>query len=334
MKTSDNVCISSAQSPTKSISVTEYLTYLDDLEKFYNKSQNYFPLANIYIAKKQYKEAFSAILYGIKFSINLRNFRLVYYYCKLMQMTPTLSDHMLSYAYNYILKNTNTTEWRLQDHYNYGHYIDSIRNTLMNERHTCSLQVSINTNITCVENDKLAVVIAVIDDIVGFTKKTSKSDIKYYVEVRHNSPFEMFIKFFGITGSLLEVLGILYFALWGSNYLIEKIQKHYSNYLDNKIKGMQFEKEKASSLYFTEIADLEIEEKRQMVREKKISNDIKENELRNQINGVGRISIQDKGLEMHRKLNLHKIIIVNGGHTFFDNSGDIFDNDIIHYYRE
>jgi len=304
MNTSDDIWVSSAQSPIGRISKEEYLTYIYDLEKFYIKTQNYFPLANIYIAKKQWEEAFSAIISGIQFSIRIiRNFRLVYYYCKLLQFTKSFSADKLSSIYDYINKNISDTNLRHQDYYNYTRYIDSIRNTLMNKKDSSSLQFFISTNILSAEYNKLSILTSIFDEIVNYVNKEYISDIKYYVEMRHGSPYDFFIKFFGSTDSLLHVLAIVSGTIWGITYLIDKIQDLENKRLDNKKK------------------ELEIKEKEIDIKQKEFELNYLKNEKYNKDREIG--------LEMLQKLNEHNIYVINGSHTFIDSN----NNNIIHEYR-
>ena len=333
MNTSDNIWVSSAQSPIGKISKEEYLTYIDDLEMFYIKAQNYFPLANIYIAKKQWEQAFYVIILGIQFSIKIiKNFRLVYYFCKLLQLTKVFSANKLSEAYDFIMKCISDTNLRPQDYYNYSRYKDSIRNILMNEQDSSSLQFSINTNIMCTENNKLVVLIAIINDIVNYAKQSCDSDIKYYVEIRHGSPFELFIKFFGTTESLLYVLVFGYCAIWGAGRIVDKIQEFKKKELDYKKENLKYIKKEAFRPYYHEMALLEVERKKLENHEKEINIKKKEFSLKNNKDKTNNKE-RKIGLKLHRKLNASNIEILSGWHTLSDNNNEINDKEIIHYYH-
>jgi len=333
MNTLDNVWISSAQSSTGKISKDEYLSYLTDLEIFYCKTQNYFPLANIYIAKEQWSEAYSAILNGLKFSINLRNFRLVNYYCKLLQLTDSFSDKILSDAYKFIMENIDVSSWRPQDHYNYSQYIDVIRSALMNERTSSSLQLLVSTNILSSEYEKLTILLSAIDDVTKLVQELSGTEIKCYAEVRHNSPFELFIKFFGLTGPLLSITGALYFALWGSSFLADKIMDYRERCSEQKMKELHYQKELERQSYYKEMAKMEYKEKAQIVRKNELEIALKENELKAIQEEENAATIRANSLEIHEKLNLQAIMITSGGHTLFDHDGEINDAEIMHYYK-
>ncbi len=196
MNTSDSVKISSAASESGSISIDEYLNYVDDLIAFYTKTQNYFPLANILIAKGEYEQAYAAIIAGIKFSMKIKNFRLVYYYSKLLQITPVFSSAQKANAYKRIIGFSGLIDWNPIDYYNFSHYIDKIRNTLLNEKDGDFLTVNLNTNILSNEYDKLLCLYENIDNIIQLIEEEKDTKKIYYTEIRHNSPYDVFIKAF------------------------------------------------------------------------------------------------------------------------------------------
>jgi hypothetical protein len=101
--------------------------------------------------------------------------------------------------------------------------------------------------------------------------------------------------------------------------------------LDNKIKNLQYEREKASSLYYKEMTQLEVKKKMETVRELELNNELKEQKLKKRRYEE---DIQKNGLEMHQNLNGQNITILSGGHTFFDRSGQILDKDIRHHYHK
>ncbi len=236
MDTRDSITISSAASKNGSISVSEYLSNMNDLILFYTRTQNYFPLANIFIAQDKFDYAYSAILAGIKLSmIHMRNFRLVYYFCKLLQITEQFTFAQRSNAYRTIIDNSSLTNWRPLDFYNFNHYIDRIRNTLLNENQNNFIVLTLNTNILCTEYEKICCVYQTIEDIIRLIEKEKKQKITHYVEIRHNSPHEFFIKAI----SNPDVLALL---LEGINLVFLGIGKLINLHKEKKSEKMEEEK--------------------------------------------------------------------------------------------
>lgn len=242
MVTSDSVRITSAASKDGSISIDEYLNYLDDLIAFYTRTQNHFPLANIFIAQNKFDQAYAAILAGIKFAMmHIRNFRLVYYYSKLLQTTKEFTLDQRAYAYNIIIQFSNLTNWRQLDYYNFSHYIDKIRNTLLNENQGDFLIITLNTNILCTEFSKISCLYETIENTIRIIEKEKNRKITHYIEIRHNSPHEFFIKAFSNPTVLMLLLDAINLICTGVSKIIDikkeksadKIEKERNSILQN-----------------------------------------------------------------------------------------------------
>lgn len=240
MHTKDSIRISSAASENGSISVDEYLNNIDDLIVFYTKTQNYFPLANILISQEKYDQAYAAILAGIKFSMmHIRNFRLVYYYSKLLQITEYFTLTQRAYIYDMIIKHSNLTNWRPLDYYNFNHYIDRIRNTLLNEIQNDFLTVTLDTNILCSEYRKISCLYQALENIISLIEGDQKKKIIHYIEIRHNSPHEFFIKAFSNPAVLSLLLDAISLVCLGIGKIINQHKEK---------KAEEIEKEKISIL--------------------------------------------------------------------------------------
>lgn len=300
INTKDNVCISSANNNERKISKEEYLNYLDDMIVFYTKTQNYFPLANIFIALGNYEKAYAAIILGIKFSmVHIRNFRLVYYFCKLLQLTKEFSTSQLSYAYDVIIKNSNLKGWRQQDSYNFSYYIDSIRNVLLNEKASNFLVFTLYTNIKCNEFLKIATLYEIIETFLRKIEKVKHTKITHYIEIRHNSPHEFFIKFFSdpdILGVVLEGLQMVFMGVGKLISIRKERQQQIKENEEEKRKQEQIELDNA-----VKQAELEYYKVR-------TENLILENQ-----------KLQEESKQLHDILTQNHIIIHNYNYHFFDN---------------
>lgn len=213
MTTSDSITISSASSKTGTITIKEYLDCLSDLIAFYTTTENYFPLANILISLCRYEEAYIAILKGIEYCMQfLRNFRHVYYFCKLLQLTPYFSFKQRADVFNIIINFSNLNEWRPLDYYNFSFYIDRIRNTLLNENNGNNLFLNLNTDIKCDEYDKISMLYKCVDNIVLNIQNETGKKIIHFCEIRHNSPINFFVKFFSDYNNLNLLITSLSFV--------------------------------------------------------------------------------------------------------------------------
>lgn len=242
MNTQDSIRISSAASESGSISVEEYLNNIDDLIIFYTKTQNYFPLANILISQAKYDYAYAAILSGIKFSMmHIRNFRLVYYYSKLLQITEQFTHTQRANIYDIIIKHSNLPNWRPLDYYNFNCYINKIRNTLLNEVQDDFFVVTLNTNILCTEYSKISCLYQTLENIIRIVEEEQKKKITHYIEIRHNSPHEFFVKAFSdpaVLSLLLDAISLVCMGIGKLSNLhqekkTEKLEKEKISILQN-----------------------------------------------------------------------------------------------------
>lgn len=317
METKDKVYISSANSKNGKISINEYLSYMNDLEVFYTKTQNYFPLANIYISLQKWEKAYSAIMVGIGKSMQLHSYRMVYYFCKLLQLYNDFSIAQCSSAYDLIIQLMHSNGFHLQDQYNIKRYIEPIRNMLLNERESF-LTINILTDIEDSEYDKLVCLYEVIDKTVKYIELNKKTKIKYYIESRHNCPYEFLIKFFSEPQNLIFLAGCFHFIFTGMKKIYEMSNAIVNNHLDKKIKAEKLMGIKLDN----KIKEKEIEEKDLDIELKKLQ--IKNNQYINNQDKEEMKILEEK----HQELINHNIKVVSGNHIISDFSNNIECKDI------
>lgn len=236
MRTTDNTVISSAKSATGSISISEYLNLLDDLETFYLGTNNYFPLVNIYLAKNKNVEAYAAVVSGIDVAIQLRSFRVLKYYCLQVRMNNLFDDNDKKKLYNYILELISKQDLTESDYYNLNMYMSDIRYLLLNNYDNATLQISLQTNISVHETDKLALMLNIIEE---FTNIIPSGDTQYFVEIRHNSPYSFFINIISNPTEIIVLAGLCYSAFMGILKVIEKINLIRMSHQEIKLKKQE-----------------------------------------------------------------------------------------------
>lgn len=187
-ETTDNIRITSAQQK-KGLTAKEYLKNIPDLEKFYYNTQNYFPLANIYISQKRFLEAFEAIVLGIELAINLRSFRMIKNYCKQIKYIPTIDFHQRQGLYNHILTQLSSMDLHKFEKDNLNMYLPEARELLLTDTDRQRLQVYAITNISDSHYEKVSLLISTLDSFLC-------SICRYSIELRHNSPYEIFLDIF------------------------------------------------------------------------------------------------------------------------------------------
>lgn len=318
MRTKDKVFISSANSSTGKISINEYLSYLHDLEVFYTKTQNYFPLANIYISQEKWGKAYSAIMVGIGKSMQLHSYRMVYYFCKLLQLYDNFSDIQCSGAYDLIIQLMHSNGFHLQDQYNIKRYIEPIRNILLNERGSF-LTINILTNIEDIEFDKLTYLYEIIDRTIKNAEIQRKTKIMYYIESRHHCPYELLIKIFSDPQNLITLAGCFHFIFTGTTLIYEKTNEIINNYQSRKINKEKLKGIKLDNV----IKEKEIEEKSLDIELKKIQIEQVKYTDDNQNKQNTKILEQE-----HKELIDHNIKIISGHHIISNFSSSTVGEEI------
>lgn len=180
--TEDDIRVTSAQKK-EGLTKDEYLSYIEDLEKFYQTTKNYFPLSNIYIAQNEYEKAFEAIICGIKIAIQTRAFRMIKYYCKQLKHIENLDIHKKQDLYYFILNELCFCELDDYEKRMLHIYLPEIKDLLYVSDFEKRFQIMLETNIMENEFNKIAILMSTIDDFIGDT-------CAYSIEFRHNSPFQ------------------------------------------------------------------------------------------------------------------------------------------------
>ena len=84
--TNDDIRFTSCNEKNDRISKNEYIELINSFETYYTYVKEYFPLANILISQERLQEALYVTYLGIIQSLKLRNFRMIYQFCKLIQI--------------------------------------------------------------------------------------------------------------------------------------------------------------------------------------------------------------------------------------------------------
>lgn len=245
-ETNDNILITSydnKNSKMTRITKDEYLSLLDNLEIYYLKVKWYFPLANIYISRNQFKLGMEAILQGIKQAIIVKNFRILTFYCFLIINCRHYDYTDRKNIYYYIIKIINEVELSYIDTTNLNFYINDIKNILLNESNNPCLNISLKTNIEENSYDKLSIFLESLDKLAN---QFSDDKLSYSITLRHGSPYDisLIINSLNIDTLILYLTG-LYIMINSSITAIDKLLNFYNKFLDTKIKKMQYDELKS-----------------------------------------------------------------------------------------
>lgn len=234
--TSDNICFTSCGS---TISKEEYLKLINDFEIYYTFIENYFPLANIFIAQKRLKEAIEVTLKGICLSLKMKNYRMIYQYCKLVQSNPKFTIQHKKYLYDKIQEAISSEELYEDDYIILNMYIQEIKELLLNSTTKPYLLLDIKSNIDYSENQKIAIFIGEMENLIDLY---FRGEEEHYIEIRHNSPENFIIQIVADPEKLIAFLASFFTCIDYTHKLAAFLTKKGK---ENKIRKKLIDKEES-----------------------------------------------------------------------------------------
>ncbi len=190
-------------SDKKEINLETYLELLPQLKENFLVKGEYFPVCNILICLHKEQEALEYLRLGIQKEIENNNYRMISFYCKLGLKYDLIDSkfayQIMDYIDNHIIKN-DLSEMQLK---NLLLYSSKIRNQLMNfSENKLNLQFTISTNIPSTDNKTISELLELINI---FLNKDVIGDNKNYIEIRHNSPFQLFVSIIQNSAAIITI---------------------------------------------------------------------------------------------------------------------------------
>lgn len=233
MSTKDNVFITSAQNKKGYIKPREFLTLLPYFEEYYLKTNDFFPLANIYLSLGKLNEAKTAILNGILLATTTFDFRQIKYLSKLIYIYSVFDFHQRKSIYDYINSHIMFCDMNPGLLYSYNTYKNEISNFLLenNRSGIITAEIDILTNVYPGDFKKMGVLLSTIELLIeaGKSKKGEHS-----ILCRHNSAEEIFIVIQDIYETLHILIPAFYSVLLGTFILDEKWKNREKYKIDQK----------------------------------------------------------------------------------------------------
>ena len=293
METNDSVYISSANSPNGIMNKEDYLKLLPTLEKFYHGTQNYFPLANIYVAQEKYQNAYNAIIHGVRLAIQLRSFKSLRSFCLLLKTIPVLEPKHYNFAYECIQNEIGHQFFSSTDYYILSRYLGEVRQLLVSGRNGTVVGITIKTGISSDEYDKLGILISVLNLIIDYPSTNANN----YIEIRHFSPYDIFCQITANPECIFSIIGIIYSGLLGIDTIYKKHKENIQEAIAEKQILAQIELIKAQT------------------EQIKIDNLLKKQELEKQVQ-----KNDEKIKQAQQIIYANQIIINNISHNIIDGS--------------
>ena len=241
LNTKDNVRISSHINKTDSISISEYIAVLNDMEVFYSYKNELFPLANILLSLGRKEEALYAALCGIVFSIKESDYRMCKNFAKLLTYKQFFSPEQLVSLYKEIESRIIIKELSDADFFQYNKYIYDIKSLLNSNPNNKTITLFLKTNIENTDSKEASLLIEMIDH---FTHLDGVNLSQPKLTISHNSPLLLAVTISGISlAKIIAITGLILTAVAGvckslneiADFII-KIQKIIKNRKDRKDK--------------------------------------------------------------------------------------------------
>ena len=261
INTSDNVYIKSAKKGQ--LTKEEYISLLPHFKIYYEKTKNYFPLSNIYIAEKNVDQAYESIKMGIINAISINNYRQLKNYCILVSSCNLFDSKQKKQFVEIMSKELNI---KLLTNYAFysslsEHFIE-FKNTILGSNNG-SIIISFKTNIRNNDYSTLSLLNKTIDNIINVVGIESN----YSLCFSYNSNAEFIANISSLDTTVIVALITAFTTLFisgikGIAQLPEVISKFASiknniksNKLDREAKELQNEKTKLEIAQLRETID-------------------------------------------------------------------------------
>lgn len=200
----DNIRLVTTNLDRPLMKVKEYKKLLPKLIDFFKNHNDYFPLANCYLANNQRELAKVANTTGIIESTLICDFRKLYFFCIQASQEIKFSKEEREDIYSKISGSLQLEKLRGAEYREFRHYFPMIKRLMFdNPYNNPTLSISLHTNIAADDFKKLGLLMRVLDIIAE--NCGAKLDSKH-LEIRHNSP--NIVDWFPV-GELPELLNVL-----------------------------------------------------------------------------------------------------------------------------
>lgn len=188
------------------ISISDYLDEIDDSIVYFTYLEEYFPLANLYYAKKQNDIAINCINAGIEKALLGNDIRMIDNFCKLGQFYNLLSvsdiQRILKSVDENIEKERNSPLFSILLSKSY-----QLKSSVAQNHSKSKLEIIINTSLNESEFGEVGKLCEEIDTII-IGLMPNKITTSY--QISHNSPFEICLTCIGLTSDLIGISGFIY----------------------------------------------------------------------------------------------------------------------------
>lgn len=178
----------------------------------FKKTEQFFPLANIYYSLEENEKGYKAITSGLVAAISIRDFRMIKHFCKLIASSGAFQPSALHNLYHNYICRLYPQNRIGADIPNYARHILDIKTLLFSTAQKASFHMTFKTNIELLENWKLKECIERVLSLSKCDGEFQDNDVE--VVLRQNSPLQITVQLSGNEEQLVELL-LAYLSLAG-----------------------------------------------------------------------------------------------------------------------
>ncbi len=227
------------------ISAEDYSKKYTELTAFFMSQKLYFPLANLLISRDMLDQAFEYICLGIEEASVYLDFRLIKHYCRLACATKEFSNYQLKTLFDHVTDMSYDNAWDIYAIHSYMLNIGEIKEILLNNSERRErVDFIIKTDI---DKDDIAAVNDLYNRINLLIQEYSTQDHTDSIELRHNSPYELFVTCIDSLPNILGLISAMYSVfILGSKGLdiAQKIEDVVRVHQQNKLHKHEMEEKK------------------------------------------------------------------------------------------
>lgn len=185
-----------------------YCKKYNDLAAYFFSQKLYFPLANILIANERYSDAFNYIRLGIEEACDYFDFRIIKHYCRLACSDNHFTYAQLKVLYDLVTGLSYNKSWDVNTLHSYMLNIGEIRELLLNNSENKQrVDFIIKTNINKDDLDSINLLYNQVNKVIKESCSNMHIDS---IELRHNSPYELYVTCIDILPNILLVISSMY----------------------------------------------------------------------------------------------------------------------------
>lgn len=288
----------------------DFLNQLEQIEAHFYYKKDFFSLTNINIYLGNQEKAFLYVREGLLYNLQIKNFRMIKYLCKLASNNHFFSKKQLGQLYYALQSNKFLRSMTGFEHKIYMNEMYDIKKLLIdNPFGQPQIVIRISTNIDTDEYNLLTDLLGYLEKVIAQTTTQSS----HYITLRHNSPFSLELFNSDNLLSIYSLVVTLIIGIWG---YIPQINTLLSTFIN--IRKIQSGDTKLTKT----IKESELQLKKEELRSQQITSDLlllekekKENEIQAQKleNELLRLQIEKEYKELNDLMYTHE-----NEHTLID----------------